>query len=712
MGSRTRRSLRLLLLLAVSWNAKPAISQPTNIVLAGGQEGGNYARLARAIATECQVHNLSLDVLSTGGSVENLQLLQSRKADFALVQSDMVGRALRGHRPFRAKFPDLELVTPLFVEAVQILVRSDLFIFTTSDLKAKTVSLGPTGSGTEVTARSILEASGVSIDEIQAKHIALDQVDDALKSEDIDVAVLSSALPTPTVQEALQGGDARFLLFDSKVIERLARSGSYFTTVVPARTYNGQPDELSTVGIQAFLVTRRDVDAATVASLMQILLSGRKEVERASGLKLELLGLRPPATVAIPVTSASEHYLATAAGPQLLWIALLTAIAVAIAWGVTKRRQLSRSLSTHGEVMLALIALVSVWAVSSAGLYYYEHNVNENFSTYAASLWSMLVYISGGFQSRSPLTSNGEVVSVFAIITGVGVACWFTAELAGRFVRTKIEIIEKLLRRNMLPHDLKDHIVVINWDHRVEAMIRQLHNSEVSVKRPIVVLSAEAKASGDTTTHDHVYSFESDPTDSEALKKARIHFAHSVTIVSSWCNTDASDRRRLFDADTCDAKTIMCLLAIRALCAEFNLKQVPITAEIKSAKNLRAASAAGGMNTEIVCADAFGVNLLTQCAVTPGLAAIYADLLTFSPGTDEIYKIKIPPHLAGKSFSDVMHYFAERRRNKRRSVIPIGISRENQVYLNPPSGNHEGVDLLKENDYLFVISDSEESYKE
>jgi TRAP transporter TAXI family solute receptor len=708
MPSLTRRCVPLLLLVMVCWNAKSASSQTSKVVLAGGQEGGNYARLARAIADECQAHNLPLDVLPTGGSVENLQLLQSRKADFAIVQSDMVGRALRGRRPFRTTFPELVLATPLFIEAVQVLVRSDLFIFTTSELRGKTVSLGPEGSGTEVTARSVLEASGVSID---AKHVPLDQVYDALKREDIDAAVLSSALPTPSVEDVLKGGEARFVLFDGKVTARLASSGSYFTTVIPARTYVGQPEEISTVGVHAFLVTREDVDGGKVAAFLRILFGNREQIERRAGLKLDLLGARPPSNVAIPTHRASEHYLAIPADPRLFWIALLTAIAVAITWGIAKRHQISRSLSAHGEVLLALTALACVWAISSFGLYYYEHNLNETFSSYPKSLWSMLVYISGGFQSRSPLTSNGEVVSVLAIIVGVGVACWFTAELAGRFVRSKIEIIERLLRKNMLPHDLKDHIAVINWDHRVHGMIRQLQKSETSVKRRIVLVSSETKAAAETVDHDHFYTFESDPTDSEVLKRARVQFAHSVTIVSSWCSSDPSDRRKFFDPDTCDAKTIMCLLAIRALCTEFKVRQVPITAEIRSSKNLQAASAAGSMNTEIVCADVFGVNLLAQCAVTPGLAAIYEDLLTFSPGTDEIYKIKLPTHLAGKSFSEVMHFFAERRRDKGRSVIPIGIFRGDRVYLNPPSSSHGGVDPLTGDDQLFVISDSEESYK-
>ena len=78
MRSIIRRFSGLLLLIAVLWNAKIAVSQISRVVLAGGQEGGNYARLARAIAAKYQSHNLSLEVLPTGGSVDNLQLLQSR----------------------------------------------------------------------------------------------------------------------------------------------------------------------------------------------------------------------------------------------------------------------------------------------------------------------------------------------------------------------------------------------------------------------------------------------------------------------------------------------------------------------------------------------------------------------------------------------------------------------------------------------------------
>jgi hypothetical protein len=157
--------------------------------------------------------------------------------------------------------------------------------------------------------------------------------------------------------------------------------------------------------------------------------SSQRQIEKTSGLKLDLLGERPQSNISLPIHPGSEGYLAKTAGSKIFWIALLTLVVAPVIWVIAKRHQISRSLSTHGEVLLAMTALASVWVPSSAGLYYYEHNVNENFSTYAKSLWSMLVYISGGFQSRSPLTSNGEVVSVLAIITGVGVACWFTAEL-------------------------------------------------------------------------------------------------------------------------------------------------------------------------------------------------------------------------------------------------------------------------------------------
>jgi hypothetical protein len=49
-------------------------------------------------------------------------------------------------------------------------------------------------------------------------------------------------------------------------------------------------------------------------------------------------------------------------------------------------------------------------------------------------------------------------------------------------------------------------------------MVRQLHDSETSVARRVVIVSTETKKSVSSAEHEWLYSFEADPTNIEALK--------------------------------------------------------------------------------------------------------------------------------------------------------------------------------------------------
>ena len=705
----------LLAFVVVAGPVTPVDTQeaPQTFRLASGQETGNYYRLSRAFRERALEHNLDVQVLLTGGSLDNVKLLENGQADFALVQSDIALRALKGHKPFDLPVEHLRLVTPLSTEAVQILVRSDLYIFTTAELRGKTVSLGPKGSGTELTARAILEASGVGVEEAKTKYSPTDKVNDELKEEEIDVAFLSSSVPTPAVAQALREREGRLLVLESRVIERLASSGSYFETVIPKHTYPNQMEELPTIGVQALVLTRDDVDPALVSRVLQTLQSERKEIERSAGVRMDLIGILP-LSQSFPIHPGSRPWLRNAGNNQAL---VLITIALAFAFCVVvfiKQRHIRRSMAVHGELLLGVLTLALVWLLSSTGLYYFERNFNENFSTFPKAVWSMLVYVSGGFQSRSPVTHGGEVVSVFAIVVGVGVVAWFTAQLAGHFVTAKLEGLENfLLGRNRVPANLENHIVIINWDHRIESMVEQLHGPDFKDKKKIIVIAEERVSLPDRPEFESCILTVGNPMDKRVLTDARVQRAHSVTILSSWPNLDAAERRRMLDPDAADARTVLTILAIRTLDGQLpSNAAVPITAEIRCSKNSDAAESAGrGGPTEIICVERFGANLLTQCALTPGLVSLYEDLLSFAPGTDEIYKIQLPECCVGMSFSQVLRYFSDRRSSKGHAVIPIGIAREGKVYLNPGESD-SGIGSLRNQDSLFVISDHEHSHSD
>ena len=704
--SRVATIFGLLLAICFPYPLSGAPGDRGTLTLAAGQSGGTYYSIGNAITRKCSARNLSVELIASAGSVENVRLLESGKADFALVQSDIARRALRGHLPFNDPIK-VVLVTPLFTEAVQILVRSDLYIFNVGELRGKLVSIGPEGSGTEVTARSVLEASGLGTEEIRPRHLPMASTYSELRDEQIDAAFVASSVPTAIVQRALADNEARLLLLEPNLIDRLAATGSYIKTYIPRHSYPNQPDEIETVGVQAFLLAREDVPPESVTAVLQILGLERSAIEAEGRVRLDLLGTLT--SVAIPAHQSSLRFLSKPAHPVMILVLIGFAASLLVIATYTKRRHIRRSLSGHEEIILGIVVLVGLWFSSAGALYYYEHNINESFSSYSGSLWSVLVYISGGFQKRSPVTRSGEAVSVIAIIIGVGVIAWFTGTLAGHFVTAKLKTLENLLLgRNLVPSSLKDHIVIVNWDDRAESIVEQLHGPDIDHKRTIVVLSEEPVRFPHRGAFESCLYINMDASSVESLEHARVHEAHSFTILSSWRIADASDRRKNLDPNVADAKTVVTILSCRRMCTAKGNKQVAITAEIKSLRNVAAARYAGeGGPTEIVCVEKFGMNLLAQCCLTPGLVALYEDLLTFEPDTDEVYKIELPQECVSKSFAQVLVHFADRRQSKQSAVLPIGVYRHGVTYLNPEVGK---VDPLMRGDYLFVISDTDESY--
>jgi TRAP transporter TAXI family solute receptor len=668
-----------------------------------------YCRLASATVLYAASGG-NFKVILTGGSEENLNLLALGKADFAIVQSDVLRRALRGHEPFPDPINNLLVVTPLYSEVVHVLVRSDLYISTTEELKGKRVSLGPVGSGTDTTARAILEASGVSLDEIKVSNLSLDSLSAAFRDETIDAAFVTSAIPAGVVNNAMKNEDARLLFLSPQVLDRLVRSGVYRESAIPRMTYPGQADTSESVGVQAVLVTREGVDNLAVEAIVSALRTHQNEIERAAGVKLDLIGTSLPFETHIHPSARVLQ----ARGDQNLWLfAAPTMVLLAlVSWLAVKKRQLIRHrLSALADLILGLAILVTTCFAGAFGLYHFEQHVNENFATVPKAIWSVLVYLSGGFQSRAPLTRAGEAVAVSIIVIGVGVFAWFIAHFASRLITSRLTAVIKDIfsGRHSVHSDMKDHIIIVNWDERVENMIRQIRNPDVLDKRAIVVICQKENCKfPDDPEFDQCYMVIGDARERQILKKACAMAAHSVTITSAWHGGSPSEHSPSLASDAADSKTILTIVALRGMAAD--LKDDPkatklhITAEIVCGHNIGVANDAGrGGPTEIVCVESFGTHILTQCAVTPGLAALYEDLLTFGADTDEIYKIPVADQFLGETFAYVLRKISEAQDNSgisSDSAIPIGIYRDRTVLLNP------GNEILCSGDQLFVICDT------
>ena len=195
-------------------------------------------------------------------------------------------------------------------------------------------------------------------------------------------------------------------------------------------------------------------------------------------------------------------------------------------------------------------------------------------------------------------------------------------------------------RNTKLANDfgVEDHIIVCNWTKKSDLLVKELHNPSVEKKRPIIVITENPQDVPDfeeDETYRGIMIVKGNPSNEDSLKRAGIESAATIIILAD---------ERL--ADTADTKTIMTTIAIDHI-----VPDIHVVAEVLSSSNLP--FFAYTFVNEIICLELLTERLLAQSCLTPGVSFIFADLLTQSSDTNEIYVEDIPTHYIGRTFQEL-----------------------------------------------------------
>ena len=151
----------------------------------------------------CGVAGLIATAQSTGGALENVELIRRGEVDSALVQADVAHWSHYGSGPYLTKKPisELRVVANLFRVAVHVVVRADSQIRTIYQLAGKRVSLGPDGSGTRENSRDVLGVYGLSEGDLRVQQLKPGPAADALKAGKIDAFFAVGAEPIAAIAD-------------------------------------------------------------------------------------------------------------------------------------------------------------------------------------------------------------------------------------------------------------------------------------------------------------------------------------------------------------------------------------------------------------------------------------------------------------------------------------------------------------------------------
>lgn len=266
--------------------APAASAQSTRLSIATGGTGGVYYPYGGALANllSDNLDDTEVTAEATAASVDNMYLIDTQDADIAFVLADTAFDAVNGSAPFEAPINGMALAT-LYNNYTQIVVNDDAGIASLADLEGKRVSVGSPGSGTEVIANRILEASGIDPQEgIERDQLGAAESADALRDGNIDAFFWSGGLPTAAITDLASTPNLSIsLLPHGEVADALreAYGPFYGSEVIPAETYPNQSEDVEVVVVPNVLVVSGEMDEQLAYDITRIMFEGQADLAAA-----------------------------------------------------------------------------------------------------------------------------------------------------------------------------------------------------------------------------------------------------------------------------------------------------------------------------------------------------------------------------------------------------------------------------------------------
>jgi uncharacterized protein len=289
---------------------------PKLVRIATGAKNGAYYAFAQKYASLLASDGISLEIVSTAGSVENLELLKKGEVSLALVQG---GSATDDDKE------RLQSLGSLFLEPAWVFTRKQKAIKRLLELKGNRVAVGAAGSGTYLLAMQLLSATGVA--ESNATLIRADaaQAVRSLSQGKIDAAFFVASPEAPIIHSLLQQASIELLNFD-----RAPAYSHLFPFLTPVTLSEGvlnlerniPPRDTTLVAVSANLAARRDLNDGLIPALLQAI----TRVHQIGGVLEHKRQFPSIDFVDLPLNEDARRYITN--GPSLLfrWLPYGTAV--------------------------------------------------------------------------------------------------------------------------------------------------------------------------------------------------------------------------------------------------------------------------------------------------------------------------------------------------------------------------------------------------
>jgi TRAP transporter TAXI family solute receptor len=279
-------------------------------VLTGGTAGVYYPLgVALAKVYGETIPDARTSVQATKASVENLNLLQAGRGEIAFTLGDSLSDAWKGVEDagFKTPLAKLRTVAGIYPNYIQIVASADSGIKTLADLKGKRISVGAPRSGTELNARAILKAAGMTYkDFAKVEFLPFGESVELIKNRQLDVTLQSAGLGVASIRDLATSVKINVVSIPADVIAKIG-DPAYQAGTIPANTY-GEHAATPTATVKNFLVTHEGVPADTVYAMTKALFTNLDQMVAAHAAAKAINPADAPKDPPVPLHPGAEKY--------------------------------------------------------------------------------------------------------------------------------------------------------------------------------------------------------------------------------------------------------------------------------------------------------------------------------------------------------------------------------------------------------------------
>ncbi len=260
-------SLGLIAVVGMAWWQQ---SKTEYVTLAAGASSGESYLLGSALKTVVERHypKIRITLLETGGTVENLQMLEQGRAQLATAQSDI------------SPGPRARSVAVLYDDTLQLLVHKDSPLQNLIDLQGRRIALAQTGGQFQSFLR-VVEHFGLHQKDFQFVGKTDEAAAEAFLNGQADAIFRVRAIGDPSITQLVQSGKVRFLPIEHAAAMKI-KYPAFQAALLPVGAYLGNPpvpaQDIPTVSIHRTLLARDTASPAAVRAITATLLERRQEL--------------------------------------------------------------------------------------------------------------------------------------------------------------------------------------------------------------------------------------------------------------------------------------------------------------------------------------------------------------------------------------------------------------------------------------------------